>query len=173
LKVALLGLLAVPLLTLAACGDDDGSVSSSGSSSASASASGAGVEPGVVEPKPSDAVQVDVVLREWEVAPKQTSVKAGKVYFLVENAGPEDPHEFMVIKTDLAPGALPFEDDKVPEDKVDMVDEIEPFSPKSKASIVMTLAKGKYVLICNITEEEDGEIESHYREGMRTAFTVE
>jgi uncharacterized cupredoxin-like copper-binding protein len=169
-KFASLVLVAVPLALLAACGDDD---SGSVSGSASGSASGVGIEPGVVQAKPADATQVEVVLREWEVAPRQSSVKAGKVYFLVENAGPEDPHEFVVIKSDLAPGSLPFEDDVVPEDKVDIIDEIEPFAPKSKASLVLTLEKGKYVLICNITEEEDGEIESHYREGMRTAFTVE
>jgi hypothetical protein len=29
------------------------------------------------------------------------------------------------------------------------------------------------VLICNIAEVENGELESHYQEGMRTAFTVQ
>jgi hypothetical protein len=32
---------------------------------------------------------------------------------------------------------------------------------------------GRYLLICNITEVEDGEIESHYKKGMVAVFTVE
>ncbi len=35
--------------------------------------------------------------------------------------------------------------------------------------LTISLAIGDYVLICNMVE--DGE--SHYQEGMRTAFTVE
>ena len=43
----------------------------------------------------------------------------------------------------------------------------------SSASIVLDLEAGAYVLICNIAEEEDGELESHYELGMTAAFTVE
>jgi uncharacterized cupredoxin-like copper-binding protein len=128
--------------------------------------------PGVVTEKPADATQVDITLQEWAVAPGQPSVAAGKIYFLAENKGPEDAHEFVIIRSDLGPLDLPFEDNKVPEDKVDIVDEIEPFAPDSSASITVDLTAGKYLLICNITEEEDGEIESHYKKGMVAAFTV-
>jgi len=147
--------------------------SASGTGSGSGSATGAPAEPGVVEAKPDDATQVDVTLREWAIVPAQASVEAGKVYFLAENAGPEDAHELVIIKTDLAPDALPVEDHKVPEDQVDIVEEIEPFAANSSASKTVELSRGTYVLICNITEVEDGETESHYEEGMRVAFTVE
>jgi uncharacterized cupredoxin-like copper-binding protein len=100
-------------------------------------------------------------------------VPAGEIYFLVENAGPVDPHEFVVIRTDLAPGALPVEEGKVPEDDIDLVDEIEPFAPGSSASVTLDLEAGSYVFICNIAEIEEGELESHYGLGMRVAFTVE
>jgi uncharacterized cupredoxin-like copper-binding protein len=131
--------------------------------------------PGVVTAKPADATQVDVTLQEWAVAPSQPSVAAGEVYFLVENIGPDDPHEFVIIRTDVGPLDLPFDEEEfgVPEDEVDIVDEIEPFTPGSTASIAVDLAAGKYLLICNITEEEDGELESHYKQGMVAAFTVE
>jgi uncharacterized cupredoxin-like copper-binding protein len=181
-----LGLFFAVLLTgtlLAACGDgedrpdvdtiDGGTNSSSSSSSSSSSASGEPAQPGVVEAKPSDATQVDVTLKEWAIIPSTGTVKAGKIYFLVSNDGPEDPHEFVVVKSDKAANALPLKDHKVPEDDIDLVDEIEPFSPNSKASITLTLEKGKYLFICNITELENGETESHYEEGMRVTFTVE
>jgi hypothetical protein len=34
------------------------------------------------------------------------------------------------------------------------------------------LEPGKYVLLCNVVEEEDGVTESHYKNRMRTAFAV-
>ncbi len=61
----------------------------------------------------------------------------------------------------------------MPEDGVDLIDEIEPFTPGSRASITVNLEAGSYALICNITEIEDGELERHYELGMWTAFTVE
>ena len=128
--------------------------------------------PGVVIPKPADATQVDVALREWAVAPAQSSVKAGKVYFLAENAGPEHPHELVIVRTNLGPLDLPFQNNKVNEDKLDVVDEIEEFAPRSSASLSVDLTPGKYLLICNITEE-DKQIGSHYKKGMVAAFTVE
>ena len=169
---------------LVACGGEDrpnvdvvdsgsASGSSSGSASGSASASGEPSGPGVVEDKPADATQVDVTLQEWQVSTLVASVPAGDIYFLVENDGPDDPHEFVIIRTDLAPDALPTTDGKVPEDEIDLVDEIEPFTPGSSASITVNLEAGSYVLICNIAEIEEGELESHYELGMRTAFTVE
>ena len=127
----------------------------------------------MVSEKPADATQVDITLREWAVQAGQSSVGAGEIYFLVENAGPEDAHEFVIIKTDLGPLDLPFEDNRVPEDEVDIIDEIEPFAPDSSASLTVDLTAGKYLFICNIAEEEDGEIESHYKKGMVATFTVE
>jgi uncharacterized cupredoxin-like copper-binding protein len=162
---------ALAAVVLIACGDDNGG--GTGSVSGSASASGEPVGPGVVSAKPANAAQVDVVLREWSITPAPTSVAAGQIYFLVDNQGPEDPHEFVVIRTDLAPGSLPFENNEVPEDKINLIGEIEPFTPRSKASAVFNLTAGNYVLICNITELEGGQVESHYREGMRVAFRVQ
>ena len=61
---------------------------------------------------------------------------------------------------------------KLNADEVDIIDEIEPFSAGSKASIVVDLPPGKYALICNIAEIEDGELESHYQLGMYMDFEV-
>jgi uncharacterized cupredoxin-like copper-binding protein len=154
-------------------GSGSGSASGSVSGSGSGSASGAGVEPGIVEDPPEGATEVSVTLEEWAVTPDSESAAAGEIYFLVENAGPKDPHEFVVIKTDLGPADLTTTDGKVPEEEVDLIDEIEPFAPASSASIVLNLEAGNYALICNIAEEEEGELESHYELGMSAAFTVE
>jgi uncharacterized cupredoxin-like copper-binding protein len=157
-------------LLLACSGDDDDDATETGEGQMEGMEHMA--EPGVVSPKPDDAVQVNVTLREWAVAPSQATVEAGKVYFLVENAGPEHPHEMVIVRTDLGPLDLPFQDNKVPEDEVDIVDEIEEFAPDSSASLTVELTAGKYLLICNISEE-DPEIGSHYKKGMVAAFTVQ
>lgn len=130
------------------------------------------VGPGVVSPKPEGASQVDVVLGEWVVSPRPDSVSAGQVYFLANNAGPEDPHELVIIRSDLAPDALPVVDGKVVEEQVEIIGEIEEFAPDSMASGVFDLSPGNYVLICNLVETEHGELESHYLEGMRASFIV-
>lgn len=165
-------------MLVGACGGEDRPnvdvIEDGGTSSASSSASGTGsASAGEVSPKPAGAQQVDVVLREWAVEPKVTSVKAGEVYFLADNRGPSDAHELVIVKTDLAADKLPVEKGKVPESKVQVIDEIEAFAPKSQASKTVKLAAGNYVLFCNIVETDGGKTESHYDQGMRAAFRVE
>lgn len=124
-------------------------------------------------PVPDGATAIDVTLKEWEVIVGSASAPAGQIYFRVTNDGPDHPHEFVVIRSDLAPDALPVEEGRVPEDEVELLDEIEPFAVGSTGSLTLDLEPGNYVLICNIAETEDGELESHYELGMRTAFVVE
>ena len=134
---------------------------------------GRAAEPGSVQTPPPDAQVIEVSLNEWSVAPSRATVQAGLIYFLASNKGAE-PHELVVIRTDLPHDQLPVDDGRVPEDDVDMIGEIEPFAPGSEASAVFDLTPGEYVLICNILEEEEsGKVESHYQEGMHTAFTVQ
>ena len=130
-------------------------------------------EPGVVHPKPAGATEVRISLTEWTIEPSVTSVAAGEIYFLVDNLGPEHPHELVIIRSDLAADALPtIHDGSVPEDAVDLIGEIEEFTPASSASGLFDLTPGTYLLICNIVETT-GNLESHYAEGMRVAFAVE
>lgn len=124
-------------------------------------------------PVPEGATAIDVTLKEWEIIVAPASAPAGQVYFRVTNDGPDHPHEFVIIRSDLAPDALPVEEGRVPEDDVELLDEIEPFAVGSTGSLTLDLEPGNYVLICNIVETEDGELESHYELGMRTAFVVE
>ena len=103
----------------------------------------------------------------------QSSVGAGPVTFKVVNSGPEDIHEFVILKSDLDPGALPVDDDgAVTEDGegMEVIDEIEDIEVGETMELTTTLAAGSYVLLCNIYSAE--EEEAHYRLGMRTGFTV-
>jgi uncharacterized cupredoxin-like copper-binding protein len=115
---------------------------------------------------------VNVTLQEFSVIPDADSAPAGDVTFHVTNEGPEDAHEFVVIRTDLAPEELPtVEDGSVDEEGegVTVVDEIEDIPVGESQDLQVSLDAGAYVLICNIVEED----EAHYAMGMRTAFTVE
>ncbi|HET7929424.1 MAG TPA: hypothetical protein VFM40_07720 [Actinomycetota bacterium] len=143
-------------LVAAGCSDDDG-----GETGATGGATGGGTT-------------VDVTLQEFAVVPASGSAPAGDVTFDVTNEGPDDVHEFVVFKTDLAPDALPTnEDGSVDEEGegVELQDEIEDIAVGDTQSVTIDLAAGNYVLICNIYDE--AEQEAHYQEGMRVAFTVE
>jgi uncharacterized cupredoxin-like copper-binding protein len=117
---------------------------------------------------------VDVTLQEWAVVISEDTAPAGEVTFAVTNDGPEDIHEFVVIKTDLAPGDLPVDEHgAVTEDGegMEVIDEIEDIPVGDSAELTVDLEAGSYVLICNIYSADEDE--AHYAEGMRTAFTVE
>jgi uncharacterized cupredoxin-like copper-binding protein len=119
------------------------------------------------------ASTVDVTLQEWAVLPATATSTAGDVTFDVTNTGPEDVHEFVILRTDLAPDALPTDDTgAVSEDGegIEVVDEIEDIAVGANQSVTAALAAGKYVLLCNIYSADENE--AHYQMGMRTAFTV-
>lgn len=166
----IVGLAALSLVAVAgmACGNDDDDDASDATPAASATVT-------VAETRPAGGTVVEVLLNEFAVVPDKTTVPAGSITFNATNQGPDDEHEFVIIRSDLAPGALPTgADGSVPEDEVDFVDEIEGLAVGASGSVTVDLAAGKYVLICNIVQTEpDGTIESHYQQGMRNALTVE
>jgi uncharacterized cupredoxin-like copper-binding protein len=132
---------------------------------------------GQASPTPSataaGATTVQVTLQEWAVLPVPASVAAGDVTFQVTNKGPEDVHEFVVLRTDLDPGALPTEENGAVSESgegIEVVDEIEDIPVGETQELTVTLEAGKYVLLCNIYDET--EKEAHYQMGMRIAFTV-
>ncbi len=111
------------------------------------------------------AATVNVDLHEWSVTPDVGSVEAGDVTFEAANTGSGE-HELIVIRTDLAPAALPLTADgaEVDVSALDVIGEIEEVAPGLTQSATFTLAPGDYVLICNVP--------FHYEAGMTVAFTV-
>ena len=117
---------------------------------------------------------VDVTLQEFAIAASPSSIGAGEIAFDATNDGPNDPHELVVFRTDLAPDALPTNDDGSVDETgegVELIDEIEEFPVGETQSKTINLEAGSYVLVCNIYDAD--EQESHYQEGMRLSFTVE
>jgi uncharacterized cupredoxin-like copper-binding protein len=120
-----------------------------------------------------EASAVVVTLQEWAVLTEVDTAPAGDVTFEVTNDGPEDVHEFVVIKTDLDPGELPTDADGVVDEAgegTEVIDEIEDMPVGETRSMTVALDAGNYVLICNIWDADEGE--AHYRMGMRTQFSV-
>lgn len=113
----------------------------------------------------TSAGAVDATLSDFKIELSTTSAPAGEVTFEVQNDGPS-VHEFVVFKTDLAPDALPTDDsgDVAESDEFAPVDEIEDIADGANPKLTVNLEAGDYVIICNVA--------AHYRQGMRTSFTV-
>lgn len=144
-------LAAIALVLFAACGDDDDDGGDDGGAST-----------------------VGIELLEFSVLANPDSAGAGDVTFEIENAGPDDVHEFVVIKTDLDPAELPTGDDGSVDEEgegMEVIGEVEDVEVGASESLTVNLEAGSYALICNIFDADENE--SHYQEGMHTAFTVE
>ena len=113
---------------------------------------------------------VEVTLEDFAVRLAQGSVPAGEVTFRATNAGPSG-HELMVIKTDLDPAALPTTSTRMLDPRgagVELVGETEGLPVGESGELTVTLASGKYILLCNIYDDAG----AHFGQGMLTAFTV-
>jgi hypothetical protein len=146
-------------LALVACGDEEPTQA-----------------PTATAPPTTARTTVGVTLQEFSVLLAPASAPAGQVTFEAKNTGPKDPHELVVIKTDLEPDALPTTPKGGVDEEgagIEALGEIEEFKVGQTRSKAFDLKAGSYVLICNVVEEEEGKTEAHYQQGMRTAFTVE
>ena len=107
---------------------------------------------------------IATTLTDFAISASPAEATAGDVTFEVVNDGPSE-HEMVIIKTDLAPDALPTDSKgEVIEDEVEPIDEVEDVAPGSSASLTVNLEAGSYVLLCNLP--------GHYAAGMSAAFTV-
>jgi uncharacterized cupredoxin-like copper-binding protein len=106
---------------------------------------------------------VVVTLKDFSLTSTPGSSSAGDITFGIQNDGPS-AHEFVILRTDDAPDALPVENGLIPEDQIDLVDEAEDIAPGTSTSLSVNLTPGSYVLVCNLP--------AHYEAGMHAAFTV-
>lgn len=115
-------------------------------------------------------------LEEWKITLSPTTGAAGEVTFTIDNIGEKD-HEFVVVKTDLAPDKLPTVAEGADAGIVDeegtgfeAIGEKEDILAGTDSNVLtLTLDAGKYVIFCNVHDEDL----VHYQKGMHTAFTVQ
>ncbi len=107
------------------------------------------------------AATVKVTLSEWKLVPSVKKVPAGRVTFVVRNAG-KMPHEFLILRTDKPAKALPMRGVKAIE--TGSKGRIRAFAAGSTKRLTLNLAPGKYVLLCNMP--------GHYKAGQAISFVV-
>lgn len=133
-------------------------------------AKAAAAAPAVPTQTPGAAVAgaptVKVSLADFSLKVDVATAKAGDVNFNVANTGAA-PHEFFIVKTDLAPDGLPVKAGAVDESAsgVTPIGRTPQIGGGQSKEASFKLEPGKYVLICNIP--------AHYGLGMRAAFTVQ
>lgn len=112
--------------------------------------------------KKQEATTVSVTLQEFTIRASTHVVPAGAVTFVAKNAG-KLSHELVVIKTNVAPKGLRVKGGKASE--AGAKGEIHTFAPGTTKKLTLTLAPGKYLLICNLPR--------HYAAGQVTTLVVE
>ncbi len=123
--------------------------------------------------------EVTVVLSEWKIKPEPASYKAGSVTFNVRNIG-QTVHHMIILKTDLAPNALPTNADGTAKEDapgITVMGKTNDVNPAVSKSLTVNLEPGSYVLICNILQTTNGQSTlprplAHYSRGQAVAFTV-
>lgn len=158
------------VLIAAACGGDDDDTSPA-TTAAPTTAPAAATAPTAttVPAAPTSVSTVNVELDEFSLGVDNNVGSAGEITFDTTNAGVL-PHEFVVLRTDLAADALPIDtaNARADEDSAGTVIGRIPqgeLGSGSSASATFTLTAGTYVLFCNVS--------GHYQSGMTAAFTVQ
>ena len=106
---------------------------------------------------------VNVQLKEFKVLPSPLKAKRGVVSFTVKNTGKIN-HEFVVLKTKVAPAKLPVKSGKAVETgRVGKIGALK-LKPGAFRRLNVNLEAGKYVLLCNLP--------GHYQAGQRIGFAV-
>ena len=113
--------------------------------------------------QPAD-VQLVVEMSDYKVVANLATVRAGATRIGVRNRGSQ-PHDLVVLRSDLAPDKLPYDVGKARADEPGLVGRSKELRAGGTAAIDVTLEPGQYVLICNVA--------GHYGLGMRVALRVE
>ena len=124
-----------------------------------AGAGGAGAAP--ARDATASATRIKVVLTEWKLVPSVVRVSPGAITFVVRNMG-KIPHELAIVRTGRHHHLLPMTGGQASE--TGLAGEIEEFRPGETRRLTVTLAPGKYVLLCNLP--------GHYGAGQYAALRV-
>jgi len=110
------------------------------------------------------AASVTATLKDFTITLDRPTISAGSVTISAKNNGAM-PHRLVVIKTDVAFDKLPIDQTTLMASEVGKVAEILSVAVGQTATVTVTLAPGRYVVICNLPE--------HYELGMRAPLTVQ
>ncbi len=105
-------------------------------------------------------------LSEFKIALDATTLAAGDDTFNLTNKG-TIPHEFVIVKTDVADASVPkAPDGSVDEENAELspVTEQEDIAPGATVKLAANLPAGHYVFFCNLP--------GHYAGGMHGSITV-
>lgn len=109
-------------------------------------------------------VQLLVEMTDYKVVANVATVRAGETKIGVRNRGSQ-PHDLVVLRTDLAPDKLPYDIGRAKADEPGLVVRSNELRAGGTAAVTVKLEPGQYVLICNVA--------GHYGLGMRTSLRVE
>lgn len=107
------------------------------------------------------ALYVDI--NDFKITTDHPFVTAGRIVFGIRNHAPM-LHELKVIKTDLPPDQLPVDGATAKAKEDGKVGELLNIAAGASRKLVLDLAPGKYVLLCNVA--------GHYQLGMRVGLEV-
>lgn len=109
---------------------------------------------------------VGTAVGHMEITADRTSVAAGEVRFDSANRSKSLVHEMLVVKTAIAPQALPRDPRRhdVAESRIDSLGEVSELKPGASGALTVDLKPGEYLLICN----QPGHVDA----GMATRLTV-
>lgn len=108
--------------------------------------------------------EIAVELREHTISMSAHQIRAGTVTFIVRNRG-TIAHDFIVIKTDLAPDKLAVDQNAQKVSEEGRVGGVMEIPPAKNGNLRLDLGPGHYVIVCNVP--------THYQLGMRTELTVQ
>ncbi len=114
----------------------------------------------------AQTVRVTLITYDTKITPEK--IRPGDVHFIIKNKATDLVHEFILVRTDLAPDQLPVGDDgKIDEDSLKHLKIVtaEDVAPGDSRETTVKLKPGHYVYFCNIN--------AHHLLGMRGEFTVE
>ena len=160
----LLVLTAAAGLALAACGSSKSTATTAAASTATTkAATGGGTTVAATA-----AGSVAVTMKEWSITPG--AIKAGAVTLAIKNEG-QNPHELKIIKADSFDALPKGADGTVDETKLAadaIVGKLAKVAGGASGSLAVTLAPGKYVLVCNLGTGAN----SHAAKGMHMDVTI-
>jgi uncharacterized cupredoxin-like copper-binding protein len=117
---------------------------------------------------PAPASEVSATLSDFGIEVSTSSVAAGSTRFAIQNEGAVI-HEIEVF---TLPGGVDGAQLPVANNEADtgaaglsLIDEVEDIAPATGGSLTVSLAPGRYLLICNLP--------THYELGMHQTLTVQ